>query len=255
MLIILNFILGIVAVSAILCARHRRWGYTQSLLKRSCCDHCTKLLSWTELIPIMGWSLNFGRCSWCRHLISLTYPVTELMGGLWAVAMFNYQLINPLSPMVICIFITTGIIFAFIIDDDINHYRIRDHHTFIVAMAGVMLEGQYLTTVLMGGLLTLTTLIYRRWRGHDGLGYGDIKLVYALGLWLPITAISSYFIGIGIIGILWGTLWHHHQRSRIFPYGPVLIISFIGLYVFGLARFTNCGILKEIIVCTQGSIW
>ena len=214
---IITFILGTVYISSVMCIRHRH--KRSSWFNSSHCDHCHALIPWVRLIPIAGFFINKGRCSSCNRQVCCAYPFTELCGGLWAIVMMIAydQQAQEFTLARGAAMIITGTVFAFIIEDDILHYRIRNHFTLIIALEGVWLEGQISTALILGAFTMSIAAVFRYYRGSSGLGRGDIKLLITLGLWLPLTSLPAFLIIMGMLGIGWGLLWRHLSLHVLFP--------------------------------------
>lgn len=158
-------------------------------LTRSCCDSCQTPLRWFELIPILSWPALRGRCRSCAAPIPARLWQAELAGlalaglalwsglGLWGAALFWCLLALILS--------------------DLRFYRLPDLLTgslFALACAAAFWpEGpggptdparvlQALAGGAVGaGMFWALARAYRLWRGHDGMGAGDIRLMAGLG--------------------------------------------------------------------------
>jgi len=90
--------------------------------------------------------------------------------------------------------------------------------------------------VLGAGLLAIPALIYRRWRGRDGLGWGDVKLAAASGAWLGWQAMPSMILAaalVGIAAVLLRRLWCKTATAETIPFGPALAAA---TWVLWLAR-------------------
>ncbi len=120
---------------------------------------------------------------------------------------------------------------------DLEHYIILDEVQIALALAAVLFHyaqgSDPLTVGLAGfsGLLMGLALKYGfLWiRKKDGLGLGDVKLLFGVGLWLASTASFIPFLFIaGLLGVVFGMVWRLLFRSEIFPFGPALALSLLG---------------------------
>ncbi len=200
----------------------------------SCCPDCGKAIRPIENIPVFSYLLLRGRCSGCGNPISIRYPVIELLTGLlsaWTAWHFGlgWQMAAAL------LFGWLLIALAFI---DIDHQLLPDNLVLPLMWGGLLLSigeinGVSMRDSLIGaaaGYLSLW-LVYHLFRlatGKEGMGYGDFKLLAALGAWmgwqmLPLIIILSAVVGavVGIALILLG----RQRRGSTIPFGPFLALA------------------------------
>lgn len=108
-MLIIFFILGTTCASFGMCQAHRYIDQTQNC-NWSICDRCHQRLKWWQLIPILGYLFQRGKCINCHLPISVSYPIGELIGGIFLVYLF---LISPdLSTIQFCLLLTWLLILA-----------------------------------------------------------------------------------------------------------------------------------------------
>lgn len=206
--------------------------------KPSHCDYCKKPLRWFELIPVLSFLLQAGRCRRCHKALSFQYPGIEIVTGIGFVLLF--VLIPQSLPFLLLSagLFSIGLVIFFI---DIKHMIIPDSLLVVLLVllvfVGISLSpAERFTHVVWGvgsGLGFLALWLITRGRG---LGFGDVKLATIIGLTLgyPFTIIALYIAfltgaGVGVILIM-----SHRagMKSRI-PFGPFLIIGAASSMVWG----------------------
>jgi leader peptidase (prepilin peptidase)/N-methyltransferase len=200
-----------------------------------------------ENIPVVSWLFLRGRCSACKAAISIRYPVVELLGGLLAAyAIYHYG--PTLKGGGSCVLLWTLLALTMI---DADTQLLPDDLTLPLLWAGLIVNlwGTFvpLTSAVIGavaGYLSLWAVywIFKLIRGKEGMGYGDFKLLAALGAWLgwqmllPII-ISSAFVG-AVVGI---ALMVRFGRGRNVPmaFGPFLAAAGWLMLMFGHEVIAN----------------
>ena len=194
------------------------------------CPSCEHALSWWENLPLLSYLLLRGRCRACRAGISLRYPLVEALTAL--LSLIVVLKLGPQWSTVAALVLTWALIaLAFI---DLEHFLLPDRITLPLLAVGLLVNtiGGFTDplSALIGavsgyGILWAVYHAYRALTGREGFGYGDFKLLGALGAWLgwqllPLVILLSAGVGaaIGITLIL----LRRHQRSEPLPFGPFL---------------------------------
>jgi len=194
------------------------------------CPSCEHALSWWENLPLLSYLLLHGRCRACGAGISLRYPLVEALTALLSLVVV--LILGPQWSTVAALVLTWALIaLAFI---DLEHFLLPDRITLPLLAMGLLVNtiGGFTDplSALIGavsgyGLLWAVYHAYRALTGREGFGYGDFKLLGALGAWLgwqllPLIILLSAGVGaaIGITLIL----IRRHQRSEPLPFGPFL---------------------------------
>ncbi|MBU6491883.1 MAG: prepilin peptidase [Burkholderiales bacterium] len=196
----------------------------------SSCPACGHRLRPWENIPLVSFVVLRGRCSACRQAIARRYPAVELLSAALSVLVV-WQLGATWQGVAALGLTYTLITLAFI---DTDTQLLPDCLTLPLLWAGLLcnLAGLFVPlrdAVLgaMGGYLSLWLVywIFRLLRGKEGMGYGDFKLLAALGAWLgwavlPQIVLLSSISGaaIGIAAVLAG----RQARHEPIPFGPFL---------------------------------
>ncbi|PXW88333.1 type 4 prepilin peptidase 1 [Nitrosomonas sp. Nm84] len=198
---------------------------------RSACIHCGHKITALENIPIISYLALRGRCSKCHTHISLRYPaieaVTAFMSGFVA-WYFGFGFITIAA----LIFVWALIALAAI---DINTQLLPDDITLPLLWMGLLINMDNGFTDIhsaiigaMAGYLSLWTIYwgFKLITGKEGMGYGDFKLLAAIGAWLgwtmlPLVILFSSLIG-AIVGI--GLIIAAKLKKNIpIPFGPYLV--------------------------------
>ncbi|MBZ5487941.1 prepilin peptidase [Halomonas aquamarina] len=203
------------------------------LLPASLCPRCEHPIAWHDNLPLIGWIKRRGRCTHCQGRISLQYPLIELGGGLLALAVL---LLHGISVSSLFIYAACLVLLA-LSAIDFRTYLLPDILTLPLLWAGLLYQLLFQPYMIsdavigaMGGYLVLWSFfwLFKLMTGKEGMGYGDFKLLAALGAWLgwsflPLLLILSAGLG-ALIGVTAQTL-HPHLRGTPLPFGPFLAIA------------------------------
>jgi len=194
------------------------------------CPSCEHALSWWENLPLLSYLLLRGRCRACKAGISLRYPLVEALTALLSLVVVLK--LGPQWSTVAALVLTWALIaLAFI---DLEHFLLPDRITLPLLAVGLLVNaiGGFTDplSALIGavsgyGILWAVYHAHRALTGREGFGYGDFKLLGALGAFLgwqllPLVILLSAGVG-AIIGIAL-ILLRRHQRSEPLPFGPYL---------------------------------
>jgi leader peptidase (prepilin peptidase)/N-methyltransferase len=180
------------------------------VVPRSACPACGHAISTVENIPLVSWLALSGRCRACKVRISVRYPLVELLGGvLAAAAVWRYG--ATAQGLAACALLWTLLALTFI---DFDTQYLPDDLTLPLLWGGLVanLWGLFvpLSEAVIGavaGYLALWSIywLFKLIRGKEGMGYGDFKLLAALGAWLgwkmlPLIILLSSVVG-AVVGI------------------------------------------------------
>ena len=208
---------------------------------RSRCPNCGHQISALENIPILSWLVLRGKCSDCRAPISPRYPLVEALTGLCsagAAAYFGYGWVLLGALLLIWSLITLTFI-------DADTQLLPDSITLPLLWAGLCfnLFGTFadLTSAVIGAMVGYLSLWSVYWgfkliTGKEGMGYGDFKLLAALGAWLgwqmlPLVILLSSLVG-AAVGIVLIILARHGRHVPI-PFGPYLAAAGMIALIWG----------------------
>ena len=200
------------------------------IVPRSRCPACGKGISALENVPLLSWLWLRGRCSGCGARISVRYPLVELAGGL-AAGYAAWRLGFSPAALGAMLFCWCAIALAMI---DFDTQLLPDDITLPMLWAGLLfnLGGAFapLQSSVIGaaaGYLALWSVYwaFKFATGKEGMGYGDFKLLAAIGAWLgwqllPLVILLSSAVG-AAVGISMMVL-ARHGRDKPIPFGPYL---------------------------------
>jgi len=213
------------------------------MLPPSTCPQCGHAIRWFENIPVLSWLALRGRCSQCASGISPRYPLVEsLTGSLFAIAAWQWGL--GTDVLWVWGLLAALIALTFI---DLDTHLLPDSLTLPLAWAGLLanLGGRFvaLDEAVIGAVVGYVSLwsvyhLFKVLTGKEGMGFGDFKLLAALGAWLgwklllPIILVASLAgaaFGIGLI------LLRGQARSSPIPFGPWLALGGVASLFWGPA--------------------
>ena len=197
---------------------------------RSACPACGHRITALENIPVISYLFLRGKCSACGTRIGLRYPVVELISGCaaaWCAVRFGF---TP-AALGAAVFTLSLIALAAIdydtqlLPDDITLPLLWAGLLFNIGAAFVPLKAAVIGAA--AGYLVLWSIywLFKFATGKEGMGYGDFKLLAAIGAWLgweklPLVILLSSVVG-AVVGILLMTL-ARHGRDKPIPFGPYL---------------------------------
>ncbi len=177
---------------------------------RSRCGHCGHAIRWYENVPVLSWLALRGRCSDCRTPISPRYPLVELATGLlFALCGWRWGL-TPVAAawaafaaLLVCQFLI-----------DLGTQLLPDTLNYLLLWLGLVVAALGWTVPLASavwgavagyGVLWSFYHAYRLLTGKEGMGYGDFKLLAALGAWLGADHLLAVLLLSSIVGAVLGS--------------------------------------------------
>ncbi|PRD89380.1 prepilin peptidase [Burkholderia multivorans] len=216
---------------------------------RSACPHCGHVLRAWENIPLVSYLLLRGRCRQCSRPIGARYPLVELAGGLLAagsLAAFG------MTGTALAAFGLCAALLAMSAIDMRTGY-LPDSMTLPLLWAGLVLNlgGTFasLRSAVIGamaGYLFLWSIywLFKWLRGIEGIGFGDLKLLAALGAWLGWAALPQVVLFAAVTGALVGLVATWRGRMRFeepIPFGPFLAAGGAATLFFGTPFYSALG--------------
>jgi leader peptidase (prepilin peptidase)/N-methyltransferase len=194
------------------------------------CPKCQTYLAWYENVPILSYLVLGGRCRTCRVRISPLYPAVEVLTGALAVALF-LRLGPTLAFAGYFAFAAALVVITFI---DLDHQIIPD----VISLPGIAVGLAFslvsplvtpldalLGVLAGGGVLLAVAWLYKTFRGQEGMGGGDVKLLAMIGAFLGWQSIFvTLFVG-SVIGSIIGVvvmLYEGADTKLAIPFGPFL---------------------------------
>jgi leader peptidase (prepilin peptidase) / N-methyltransferase len=212
---------------------------------RSACPHCGHVLRAWENVPVLSYLLLRGRCSACRAPISIRYPLIELASAaLAALALFRF---GPSGTALAAFGLFAALLAMSAID--IETRLLPDSLTLPLLWAGLIVNFadtfSSLRAAVAGAIVGYVFLwciywLFRFVRGIEGMGYGDFKLLAALGAWLGWAALPQIVLIAAVTGAVVGlaATWLGRMRfEEPLPFGPFLAAGGAATLFFGTPLF------------------
>ena len=206
------------------------------LMPPSHCPSCKAAIKPWQNIPILSYVLLKGRCKHCHTAISLRYPLVELLTGLvFAVCAWKFGATwTALAAMVFSAYLIAMIFI------DADTQLLPDQLTLPLMWGGIvfhlaayLLQADWGITTLVDSLLGAIVGYMSLWSifqlfklvtGKEGMGYGDFKLLAALGAWLGISVLPIIIIMSAVVGLIFALIMKV-AKNQPMPFGPYLAIS------------------------------
>ncbi len=197
------------------------------------CPHCKAAIKPWQNIPILSYLLLGGKCGNCSAPISIRYPLIEFATALLTVALFS-QYDASLALLGAMIFTWSLVALTMI---DIDHQLLPDDITLPLmwlgiafSLAGTTISLQDSILGAMLGYLSLWSVywLFKLATGKEGMGYGDFKLLAAMGAWLGWQSIPMLILLSSLVGAVCGiALMIATRRGKDIPipFGPYLAMA------------------------------
>ena len=217
---------------------------------RSRCPHCGHQIRAWENIPIVSWLFLRGKCSACSASISPRYPIIELVCGLlcaFAIAWFGFNATGFAAAAFSLVLVTLTMI-------DFDTQLLPDSLTLPLLWLGLLVNLAAVFTPLadavigaVAGYLLLWSIfwLFKLATGKEGMGYGDFKLLAALGAWFGWKAIAAIVLLSSVVGAVIGIgliILARRGRDVPMPFGPYLAGA--GLLMLYLREPINAILLR-----------
>ncbi|TFJ93888.1 prepilin peptidase [Lentibacillus salicampi] len=236
MLILLFFLLGLIFGSFFNVVGLRAPLKQPFVNDRSICPQCNHQLKWYELIPILSYIFQRGRCRHCHKKISYLYPLIELLTGL--LFAFSYIKVGLNAEMMTALLFVSMLVIIFVSDMAYmlipNNILLFFLPLFIVMRIIHPLDPWWSSIMgaLAGGMIIALVILVSR----GGMGAGDMKLFGLLGIILGfektlLTLFLSCMIGavLGLVLLLLKVI----NRKQPVPFGPYIVVAAMTAYFFG----------------------
>lgn len=214
---------------------------------RSRCPACGHQIAWHENMPVLSYLRLGGRCSACQVRIPARYPLIEVLtAALFSATAWRFGA-QPVT-LLWCGFVGTLVALSAI---DWDTTLLPDSMTLPLLWAGLVAAALGwtlpLSSALWGaitGYLSLWTVywVFKKATGKEGMGYGDFKLLAALGAWLGMPMILPIVLAASVLGALVGIgmkLSGALREGRYVPFGPFLAGAGIAVMLAGPQRVLN----------------
>jgi leader peptidase (prepilin peptidase)/N-methyltransferase len=211
---------------------------------RSRCPSCGHAIAWYENIPVLSYLWLRGKCSACKTPISARYPFFEVLtAAIFAALAWRFGA-QP-TTLLWCAFAAVLVALAGI---DWDTTLLPDGLTLPLLWGGLVAAALGLTTSLssavwgaVAGYLSLWSVywLFKLATGKEGMGYGDFKLLAALGAWLGASMVLPVVLGASIFGAVVGIAMKLNsslREGRYVPFGPFLAGSGLAVLLLGPTR-------------------
>ncbi|MCL5254886.1 MAG: A24 family peptidase [Gammaproteobacteria bacterium] len=197
------------------------------------CPSCKTPIRWYDNVPLLSYALLRGRCRQCQTKISARYPLVELLSGvLTAVTIytFGFDLLGWSYALLIYVLLMLTLI-------DRDHMLLPDQLTLPLLWLGLIgsifwlpVSPQDAIIGATAGYLFLWSVfwLFKIFTGKEGMGYGDFKLLAALGAWLGWQHLPLIILLSSVVGAVYGIgqiLNRKSSSSQPMPFGPFLAIA------------------------------
>lgn len=209
---------------------------------RSRCPHCGHQIRWFENIPVFSYLALRGKCADCKTSISIRYPLVEIATAClfaFSIAQWGFNATGAAW----CLFAAALVSLALI---DWDTTLLPDSITLPLVWAGLIASALQWTPVelkdaiwgAVAGYLSLWSVYwgFKLLTGKEGMGYGDFKLLAALGAWFGWQALIPIILISSVIGAIVGSVMKMSKKLReggYIPFGPFLAGAGFVVMVFG----------------------
>jgi leader peptidase (prepilin peptidase)/N-methyltransferase len=200
------------------------------MVPRSACPHCGHKITAMENIPVISYLVLRGKCSGCKAPISPRYPLIEAVTGILS-GVVVWQFGTGLLGMGALVFLFLLVAMTWI---DYDTYMLPDNMTLPLMWLGLLinLNGTLvpLHDAVIGaaaGYMALWSIywLFKLVTGKEGMGYGDFKLLAALGAWMGWTMLPTIILLSSVVGAVVGIsliVFAGRDRDKHIPFGPYL---------------------------------
>lgn len=244
MIYILLVIIGLILGSFFLVVATRMPNEESVVFSRSHCDNCKHILKWYELIPIVSYIVQRGKCKKCGTKISILAPLCEVfMAASISLSYYLYGIsysffaLSVLCSIMMIIFVS-----------DFKYFIINDTPLFISIISILVLKYIYfglkpLGFAILSGMAMFFIFYFVKLFGDkafkkESLGGGDIKLAILIGVTLGIKLGLAAFIISAFIALPYALVVSKKNKDGMVPYGPFLIASLVIVFIF-MNNFIN----------------
>ena len=232
------FIIGTIMGSFFNVVAHRLSNNESIIKPGSHCESCQHLLKWYELIPIISFLIQGGRCRQCHTKLSWWYPLIEIITGLFYLFSYLYFGLSP--DFFISLVISSVLVITCITDFNylIILYEPLVIGSILIVLITLITSGLVDTLIaILSGLLLFFFMLLVKILGdkafkRESLGGGDIKLSFFIGLSL---GYKLAFVNLVLASLLTLPIAFYYlvkYKDREVPFGPFLIISNFIIFIF-----------------------
>lgn len=198
-----------------------------SLMGKSCCPHCQTPIKPHYNIPVFGWLILKGRSGCCNKTISARYPIVEAIFGI----VFSVSTLFLTPEVALPLLLAFTLLFSMsLIDHDTM--LLPDSLIYSLLWSGLLLHSLIpleLNDMIYGAILGYLSIyainiMTQLTRGVDAFGYGDAKLIAALGVWVGMNGIAWIAFLAPITFLIYNVVFNSKQDKKA-PFGPALAVT------------------------------
>ncbi len=212
------------------------------MVPRSACPHCGHRITALENIPIVSWLVLRGKCSACKAPISPRYPIVEAVTGLLSALLvwhFGSGWLG-LASLAFAYFLVAMTLIDYdtkTLPDDLTYPLLW--LGLLVNLNGTIVPLRDAVIGAMAGYLALWAVywLFKLATGKEGMGYGDFKLLAALGAWMGWTMLPTIIILSSVVGAIVGIsliVFARRDRNNPIPFGPYLAAAGMIALLYGI---------------------
>lgn len=217
---------------------------------RSFCPNCKKNISWFDNVPLVSYLVLRGHCRFCKSPIPIRYPIVELLTGIVTLIIFNFNFLilnqflifnfKNVLEFFLSLLLAWSLIAIFFID--LEHQIIPDKivlplclifFIYYLVTGYRLLVTNYLPSAVVSLLLFLLLFLITKGKG---MGFGDVKLAFLMGLVLGFPKVIVAFYIAFLTGALLGIILILGKKAKFgkpIPFGPFLVFGTILSYLWG----------------------
>lgn len=202
------------------------------------CPKCHHAIRFYENIPVVSWLFLKGKCSGCHTPISARYPLVELITAVLSVLVII--ILGSTIQGVLALVFTWLLVALTGIDFDTQF--LPDRLVYPLGMIGLSANafGVYTTpsSAILGGVcgflfFYVIAKIYAILKKMEGMGFGDFKLLAAIGMWVGVSLVPMIVLLSAVLGLIIGGLMVGFSRHKHFAFGPYIAIAGYIALLFG----------------------
>lgn len=219
---------------------------------RSFCPKCKHQLEWYELIPLVSFLIQKGKCRSCKCKISAFYPIIELLTGI--LFLISYLFFGFSSSFAFAILLSSFLVIVIV--SDFNYLIISDEVTIFFSVSSVILQfclfgiemgiSAIVYGIFMFSMMYVIMMLGNKIMKEESLGGGDVKLMFFVGTIMSIvnpisfTNFSTYALLINsffeiflssCLAIPVAIINYFSKKERMVPFGPFILLAALIIYL------------------------
>jgi len=199
------------------------------------CPRCLTKINGIDVVPLLGYIVNAGRCHHCGQKISPIYPLLEILCPILFV--FIYFVFAGKNTTQFWLLLLTCYILFMASVVDIETLTVADLFLYVLLVISVVYCVLFSANMVFSLLFSLSIFFLLVGLGKfmsrilhkQSIGFGDVILIPILTNYLPQNVVPHFIIASGVLGIVFGFLWNHlFYKGEQFPFIPPIFAAFLG---------------------------